>query len=103
MTDAGLLELAGRCPQLTWLHLSEAHQLTAGGLAAVLGLLPCLAHLDLTAASNEQLTDGQLAGLLAGRGGGRGPLTAANVQLPQGGTSPTGSPFKLRAAAAAGP
>lgn len=102
MTDSGLLHLARRCPNLTWLHLSEAHQLTAGGLASALSLLPCLAHLDLTAASNEQLTDERLAGLLAGSGG-HGAVTAACVQLPQGGASPTGSPFKRRSAAAAGP
>ncbi len=102
MTDAVLLQLARSCPALTWLQLSEAHQLTAGGLAAALGFLPCLAHLDLTAASNGQLTDEQLAGLLAGNAG-TGVVTAANVQLPQGGTSPTGSPFKRRSAVAAGP
>lgn len=93
MTDAGLPQLARRCPMLTWLHLSEAHQLTAGGLASALGLLPCLAHLDLTAASSEQLADERRAALLAGSSG-MGAITSANVQLPQGGSSPTGSPFK---------
>lgn len=99
VTNAGLLHLACRLPRLTWLNLSEAQQLTTGGLAAALPLLPCLAHLDLTAASSEHLRDEQLVQLL--RGGGSGPpATAANVQLPQGASSPTGSPLKRRGAAA---
>lgn len=93
MTDAGLPQLVRRCPMLLRLHLSEAHQLTADGLASALGLLPCLAHLDLTAASSKQLANERRTALLAGSSG-MGAITPANVQLPQGGSSPTGSLFK---------
>lgn len=107
MTDAGLRQLAASLPQLTRLSLSEVQQLSASGLAAALPLLPVLADLDLTACSRGQLSDDQLLQLLAGGGqlgsgsDGGAPssaLTPANIQLPQGGTSPTGSPFRRRTA-----
>lgn len=98
MTDAGLQQLAAALPQLTRLGLSEARQLSAAGLAAALPLLPVLAQLDLTACSGGQLSDDQVLAALA-CGGGSGPAaTAANIQLPQGGSSPTGSPFRRRRA-----
>ena len=125
MTDAGLLQLAQALPALTWLNLSEAAALSAAGLAAALPLLPCLAHLDLTAG---KLSDDELVQLLVSSSGGSSsgsggsasagpgsgssgpasgpsgarsppppaPLTPANVHMPQGSTSPTGSPFKRR-------
>ena len=113
MTDAGLHQLAASLPQLTRLSLSEAQHVSAAGLAAALPLLPVLADLDLTACSRGQLTDDHLLQLLAGspgsgssgspgsgsKGGApAGAVTPANIQLPQGGTSPTGSPFRRRAA-----
>lgn len=99
VTDAGLQQLAQALPQLTRLGLSEARHLSAAGLAAALPLLPVLAQLDLTACSGGQLSDDQVLEALAcgGCGAGAGPHpTAANIQLPQGGSSPTGSPFRRR-------
>jgi hypothetical protein len=109
VTDANLLLLARRLHLLTWLNLSEAQQLTAEGLGAALPLLSSLAQLDLTCC--WQLRDDHLLSMLdcsspAGTADGCGashaagppsPLTPANVQLPQGATSPTGSPFRRRA------
>lgn len=109
MTDAGLLALARRLPQLTRLSLAESQGLTAGGLSSALALLPVLADLDLTACSGD-LRDDLLVPLLTSKGstvGGGGspepgssPVTPANIQLPQGSTCPTGSPFRCRTAAA---
>ena len=108
VTDASLLLLARRLRLLTWLNLSEAQQLTAEGLGAALPLLSSLAQLDLTCC--WELRDDHLlrmlgcsspAGAADGCGGSRtgppSPVTPANVQLPQGATSPTGSPFLRRA------
>lgn len=119
VTDASLRVLAQRLGLLTRLGLSEAQLLTAEGLAAALPLLPCLAHLDLTCC--WQLRDEQLLSLLGGpsrstgsdgdagassssavgplavASSGSGWITPANIQLPKGGSSPTGSPFKRRA------
>lgn len=101
MTDVGLLHLAASARQLTRLDLSESRHLTPAGLAAALPLLPALAELDLTACSGAG--DDQLLEMLANQHGGGasgcGPVTPANIALPQGGRSPTGSPFRLRAAA----
>jgi hypothetical protein len=122
VTDASLAHLASRLPLLTRLGLSEAQSLSAEGLAAALPLLPCLAALDLTCC--WQVADERLLQLLAaqeqgpgastegpglsgrdrpgagvrgsGRSGAKAWLTPANIQLPQGGSSPTGSPFKRR-------
>lgn len=100
VTDAGLQKLALSQPQLTRLGLSESRHLSAAGLAAALPLLPVLALLDLTACSGGQLSDDQLLEVLACGGSGTGDLhpTAAHIQLPQGGSSPTGSPFRRRRA-----
>ena len=140
VTDASLLSLARSLPQLTQLRLAEAQQLSAGGVAAALPLLPCLAQLDLTCC--WQMPDDEVVELLltptgsgecrrscsaasydvsagdavrspplgprpdsgrccSGRSGialdcSAAIATAANVQLPQGGISPTGSPFRRR-------
>lgn len=100
MTDAGLLQLAHSLPLLTRLGLSEAQHLSAAGLAAALPLLPVLAHLDLTACAGAGLQDEFLLGILTSGSGTGALMTPANVQLPQGSSSPTGSPFRRRAAAA---
>ncbi|KAI3428195.1 hypothetical protein D9Q98_006575 [Chlorella vulgaris] len=112
VTDASLLLLASKLPLLTRLCLSEAQQLTAGGLAAALPLLPCLAHLDLTCC--WQLHDDELLDVLGSNSTASstaaaadalqapgGWVTPATVQLPKGGSSPTGSPFRRRMPAGA--
>ena len=87
MTDASLAQLAGSLTQLTRLSLAEALHLSVAGLALALPRLPNLASLDLTC--GWRLQDEDLRKALPG-------LTHANVQLPQGGPCPTGSPFKRR-------
>lgn len=99
MTDAGLLQMAAALPQLTQLSLAESAHLTAEGIAAAAARMPALADLDLTACQGAR--DDQLLDLLGAAGSpGAGALTPATIQLPQGGTSPTGSPFRRRSGGA---
>lgn len=95
VTDAGLAALADALPQLTRLSLTEAAQLSADGLAAALPRMRVLAQLDLTACAGGRLSDDAVLHALSPAGGG---VTPANIALPQGGTAPTGSPFRRRAA-----
>lgn len=88
MSDGSLRTLASRLPGLTRLDLSSCEALTQEGLAATLALLPCLADLDLT--GSQGLSDDAVAPALCA-------LTRANVQMPGGGRSPTGSPLRRRA------
>jgi hypothetical protein len=93
VTDGALLELCGALGGLTAVNLGGAARLTPAGLDA-LRALRCLAEADLTCCTGLG-ADAELAAALRGS-------IAANVQLPQGSTSPTGSPFKRRPGSGAG-
>jgi len=85
VSDRSLQALASCLPGLTRLNISSCEALTQEGLAATLAHLPCLADLDLT--GGRGLRDDAIAPALA-------ELTWANVQMPGGGRSPTGSPLR---------
>jgi hypothetical protein len=107
VTDAAVGSFSHALTQLTRLSLSEA-RLSSRALLPLLQQLPVLADLDLTACSGEGLSDDQVQSLAkaaapstgGSTAGFQGDATAATIQMPQGSNSPTGSPFKRRAAGA---
>ena len=86
--DDLLAYIADHLPRLHTLNIADGQKMSTAGLENLLSKLPLLSHLDLTGCWQGMSSDEALTDLLCS-------MTDAVVQMPQGGRSPTGHPFKI--------